>query len=84
MVGRCHCHAAVFQRASVSNAAIPIKAKNLSLVTEILTRLAASCCDVFKQDRLFKDVAFSDLSGTELENEGVQLGNLQIHLGSQG
>lgn len=62
-----------FKRALVSNIAIPIKAKKNLSSLELLTRLAANCCNIVKEDQLFKDVTFSDCLGTELENESVQL-----------
>lgn len=40
---------------------------------EILTRLAANCCNVVKQDQLLKDVTFSNCPETDLESESVQV-----------
>lgn len=56
-----------FKRASVSKVAIPIKAKKCLQQLQLLTRVAANCFNVVKQDQVFKDVASSDCPEPELE-----------------
>lgn len=62
-----------FKRDLVSNAAISLKAKQSVSSNWAINETSSKLLQCFQQHQLFKDVTFSVFSGTELENECVQL-----------